>query len=92
MGPSANKLDGRNHIVGRAACLDDCDERLRASVLAGELDALDAALTLMERHDPRTLREALMLAGDETSLTAASFEVVADAWDRYFHMRHMSWD
>ena len=61
-------------------------------MLAGEPGALEAALPLMERHDPGTLREALALAGDETSLTAANFEIVAEAWDRYFHMRHMSWD
>lgn len=61
-------------------------------MLAGEPGALDAALTLMERNDPRTLRQALAVAGDETSLNAASFEVVAEAWDRYFHIRHMSWD
>jgi hypothetical protein len=72
--------------------LDDCDERLRAQVLGGETGALDAALALMERHDPRTLRQALAIAGDETSLNAASFEIVAEAWDRYFHIRHMSWD
>ena len=72
--------------------IENCDQRLRSTVLAGESGAIDAALTLMERHDPRTLREALRLAGDETSLNAASFEVVAEAWDRYFHMRHMSWD
>ena len=69
-----------------------CDQRLRARILAGEPGALEAALTLMERHDPRTLRQALALAGDETSVTAASFEVVAEAWDRYFHIRSMPWD
>jgi|GEM_PF-5433430 len=46
----------------------------------------------MERHDPSTLQQALTLAGDETSLGAASFEIVAEAWDRYFHIRNMSWD
>lgn len=76
----------------RAARLPVPDERLQARVLAGEAGALEAALTLMERHDPRSLRQALALAGDETSLSSASFEVVAEAWDRYFHIRNMPWD
>ena len=58
-------------------------------MLAGESGALEAALALMERHDPRTLRQALAVAGDETSLNAASFEVVAEAWDRLLpHQAH----
>jgi hypothetical protein len=87
--PYANSFPARPDSPTR---LDDCDERLRAAVLAVEPNAVDAALALMERYDPETLREAVLLAGDATSLNAANFDVVAEAWDRYFHMRHMSWD
>jgi DNA-binding NarL/FixJ family response regulator len=69
-----------------------CDQRLQARILDGGPDALEAALTLMERHDPRSLRQALRLVADGIALTPASFEVVAEAWDRYFHIRNLPWD
>lgn len=69
-----------------------CDERLRARILESGPGALEAALTLMERHDPHSLRQALRLVGGGPLLTPASFEIVAEAWDRYFHIRNMPWD
>jgi hypothetical protein len=69
-----------------------CDQRLQARILDGGPDALEAALTLMERHDPRSLRLALRLVADGIAMSPESFEIVAEAWDRYFHIRHQPWD
>ncbi|MGV1050251.1 MAG: hypothetical protein ACOYD4_17190 [Solirubrobacterales bacterium] len=69
-----------------------CDELLQARILAREPEAVEAALALMERHDPKTLREALWLVDDGRHVSAPSFEIVAAAWDRYFHIRSMPWD
>ena len=66
--------------------------RLRSRMAAGERDALKAAITLMERHDPRSWEEALALARIEGPAAPASPDVVAEAWDHYFHIRGMSWD
>jgi hypothetical protein len=69
-----------------------CDELLQARILNREPEAIEAALWLMERHDPKSLREALWLVDEGRSITAPVFEVVAEAWDRYFHIRTMPWD
>lgn len=69
-----------------------CDERLRARVLDEDRGAVEAALALMERHDPRSLPQAMRLVSDGPPPSPACFETVAEAWDRYFHMRSMPWD
>ncbi|MGC1166891.1 MAG: hypothetical protein WA862_12375 [Solirubrobacterales bacterium] len=70
----------------------DCDQRLRLRIARGDRGALQAAITLMERHDPCSWEEALALARGEGPATSGSSDIVAEAWDRYFHMRDMSWD
>lgn len=68
------------------------DDRLRASVMRGGRDAVEAAIALMERHDPDSLEEALKLVPGSADLSPRRQEVLAEAWDRYFHIRNMSWD
>ncbi len=57
-----------------------------------DLDAVEAAVTLMERHDPNTLEQALDLVPSVTTSPPRCREVVTEAWDRYFHIRSMPWD
>ncbi|MBS1879977.1 MAG: hypothetical protein JST31_10715 [Actinobacteria bacterium] len=54
--------------------------------------AVEAALALIERHDPSSLPQALALLGDAAPITPQRFEIVAEAWDRYFHISSMPWD
>jgi len=68
------------------------DERLRARVRGGEPDAIQAALVLMERHDPGSLKQSLELIQADGEVSRPCFDAVAEAWDHYFHMRGMSWD
>jgi len=68
------------------------DERLRARVIGGGPDAVKAAVALMERHDPDSLEGALELVPGNADPSALCQKALAEAWDRYFHMRNMSWD
>lgn len=68
------------------------DDRLRASVMRGGRDAAEAAIALMERHDPDSLEEALGLVPGSADLSPGRQNVLMEAWDRYFHIRNMSWD
>lgn len=68
------------------------EERLRIRVVRGGPDAVEAALALMERHDPESFEQALGLALHGAERPPKSREVVAEAWDRYFHIRGMSWE
>lgn len=76
----------------RASSTSTGDLDLRLRVINGKPDAVAAALALMERHEPRSLPQALDLIGDPTAITPARFEIVAEAWDRYFHISSMPWD
>lgn len=69
-----------------------CDELLQSRILNCEPEALEAALSLLERHDPKSLRQALWLIDEGREISAPSFEIVAEAWDRYFHIKSMPWD
>ncbi len=68
------------------------DEQLRFRVMRCGPDAVTAAVTLMERQDPSSLEQALNIVpkGDETPPRCQ--QVVEEAWNRYFHIRSMSWD
>ena len=68
------------------------DDRLRASVMRGGGDAVEAAIVLMERRDPDSLEEALELIPGSADLSSGRQKVLVEAWDRYFHMKNMSWD
>lgn len=64
----------------------------RPHILNREPEAVQAALSLMERHDPKSLQEALWLIDEGRSISPPVFEDVAEAWDSYFHMRAMPRD
>lgn len=68
------------------------DERLRLRIMHGGPDAVEAAVALMERQDPDSLEQALNIVPNGAELSPGCQEVVAEAWDRYFHIRSMSWD
>jgi hypothetical protein len=88
---ATNNGDPRQTAIGSAR-QGTYDEQLHAAVLVGGADALEAAVTLMERHDPTSLQQARELVGAEAELSPAAREVLGEAWDRYFHMKSMSWD
>lgn len=68
------------------------DERLRVRILRAGPDAVEAAVALMERHDPDSFDEALGLISSRADLTPRCQEALAEAWDRYFHISGMSWE
>ncbi|MGD9734026.1 MAG: hypothetical protein AB7V58_00205 [Solirubrobacterales bacterium] len=68
------------------------EERLRFRVLCCGPDAVEASIAMMERYDPESLEEACSVLLGDGELPPGCHEVVIDAWDRYFHMRDMSWD
>ena len=68
------------------------EERMRIRVGGGGPDAVEAALALMERHDPASFEQALGLALHGAERAPQGREVVAEAWDLYFHIRSMSWE
>lgn len=68
------------------------DERLRIRIVHGGPDAVKAAIALMERHDPVSPDQALELVSYSDELSPLCREVVMEAWDRYFHIRNMSWE
>jgi hypothetical protein len=55
-------------------------------------DAPAAALELFERHDPGSLDQAVEVACGDGELPPAAFEIVIEAWDRFFHIRSMPWN
>ncbi|MBK5220249.1 MAG: hypothetical protein JJE35_10765 [Thermoleophilia bacterium] len=92
---SNNKAQARDENLdsertGRGATYD---ERLRDRLSRCGPDAVEAAIALMERYDPGSIEEARKLSSSRCSeLSSDSQEVVAEAWNRYFHIRTMSWD
>lgn len=71
---------------------DTYDDRLRIRILHCDPDAVEAAVALMERHDPDSLEDALELLPRSADLPLRCQGILVDAWDRYFHIRSMSWD
>jgi hypothetical protein len=76
----------------QAGTTQSYEERLRIRVVRGGPDAVTAAVALMERHDPASLEQALGLALHGTEPPPECHEILAEAWDRYFHIRNMSWE
>ena len=68
------------------------DDRLRVRAMSGGPDAAEAALAMMERHDPCSLEQALELVLEGGELSPRCRNVVVEAWDVYFHIRSMPWD
>lgn len=68
------------------------DALLRVRAMRGGPDAVEAALAMMERHDPISLEQALDLVLEGNEPSPPCRKVVAEAWDLYFHIRSMPWD
>lgn len=68
------------------------EARLAQCVLAGAPGASRAAMTLMERCEPQTVDGAVALVAGQGGLTVDAFDRVADAWETYRHLKHLSWD
>ncbi len=66
--------------------------RLARSVLAGGPGATVAARALLEHSDPPTLDAAVALLMAAGPLTEDAFDRLADAWETYRHVKHLSWD
>jgi hypothetical protein len=92
---SNNRTQARNgHLdLERSKRGKTYDDRLRDRLSRGGPDAVEAAIALMERYDPRSIEEARELSSDRPSeLSSESQEAVREAWGRYFHIRTMSWE
>jgi hypothetical protein len=68
------------------------DARLARAILEGGAHAPAAAATLLEYCEPSTLDAAVGLIARYGMVTQDAFDCVADAWETYRHMRHLSWD
>jgi hypothetical protein len=51
-----------------------------------------SVLTLFETQDPATLQQAVRVVCPDLRPTAEMFDAIADAWERYRHIRDMPWD
>jgi hypothetical protein len=70
----------------------DYEQRLSWRVRVCAEDAATCALTLLERQDPATLGDAVALVCPDGRPTSEAFDTIAEAWERYRHMRDMAWD
>ncbi len=73
-------------------CSERYEARLARCVLAGGPDAVAAAMALLEHGDPPTLDAAVALLTTAGGITEDAFDRLADAWETYRHVRHLSWD
>jgi hypothetical protein len=68
------------------------DARLARAILQGGGRAPAAAATLLDYCEPSTLDAAIRLISRHGTVSQDAFDCVADAWETYRHMRHLSWD
>ena len=68
------------------------EARLAREILAGSADAPAAAMSLLEHVDPPTLDTAARLVADQGPMNARAFDLLADAWESYRHLKNLSWD
>ncbi len=76
----------------KVAVSERYDARLARSILDGGTAAPTAAMTLLEYADPPTFTAAVALLADFGTVTQDAFHCVADAWETYRHVKHLSWD
>ena len=65
------------------------DKTLARRVLNCQTDAMDAAISIVERHDPATLAEATRLVQAHGPLSPAAYERLTQAFDRHWVLRDM---
>jgi hypothetical protein len=68
------------------------DVRLARTILDGGSNASTAAMTLLEYREPATLDAAVALIADQGTVTGDAFDCIADAWETYRHLKHLTWD
>ncbi len=68
------------------------DARLARTILGGGANAPAAAMMLLEYCEPSTLDAAVALIAGHGTVAQDAFDCVADAWETYRHVRHLSWD
>jgi hypothetical protein len=68
------------------------EARLARIILRGGAAASPAAMALLEHRDPPTLDAAVALVAGQGPVTIAAFDFLADAWESYRHLRHLTWD
>jgi len=49
-------------------------------------------MVLLESCEPETIEGAVALLADQGTVTVDAFDRVADAWETYRLLRHVSWD
>lgn len=76
----------------KVAVSESYDARLARSILDGGPGAPTAAMTLLEYADPPTLTAAVALIADFGTVTQDAVNCVADTWETYRHVKHLSWD
>jgi len=65
------------------------EQDLSRRVLDCEPDSLEAAATLFENRQPRTLTEAIALVSRDREITPEAVDCVTRAFDRYWHLYDM---
>ena len=78
----------RSRICSR----ESYEARLARIILAGGDHGRAAAVTLLEHRDPATLHDAASLLADQSRVTADAFDLLADAWESYQHIKNLSTD
>jgi hypothetical protein len=66
--------------------------RLAQLILTGAPNASQAAMALFERFEPQTVGAAVSLVSRQGRVTADAFDRIADAWETYRHLQHLTWD
>jgi len=85
-------MSGLRAARAMGAVSEHYDARLARSILEGGSNAPAAAMTLLEYRDPSTLDAAVALVADHGTMTEGAFNCVADAWETYRHLKHLTWD
>lgn len=75
-----------------SAVCERYDARLARAIAEGGANAPAAAMTLLEYCEPSTLDAAVALIAGHGTVGPDAFDCVADAWETYRHVRHLSWD
>lgn len=75
-----------------AAAPQDYETRLAQAIRGGGDRAPVAAMRLLEHLDPPTLQAAAARLAEQQTLNVEVFDRLADAWETYRHIRHLSWD
>jgi hypothetical protein len=74
------------------AAAESYDARLARVILEGGSRASAAAMTLLELREPATLDAAVAFVARQCRVTRDVFDCVADAWETYRHVKHLTWD